>query len=281
MFACCGNRDSDKLVKIIAVNLKEESAQRITYEQENLPLLSENDVLVTVQFSTISVRDKTKFEGGRGIGNTFSGTIKKIGLKVTGLTEGRQVYGWCENGWGVVSESVVVPADHLVLTPAEVTQELACTLPILQIWDEHARNNLSPFTSVHIQSSNPLISIVLEEAAKFCQSPVIGKDKIDEAIDFYYHVDGDILSGWEKNRVQISYDIDLPSNFKRLTDGSRIRFESLKGAKVNIINKKEQLQEALNQILQGKTNMVIVDVGLLKTLELATIKLKSSGTPGK
>jgi hypothetical protein len=274
MFGCCGNRDDEKTVRFLTVNLSaDKSLPKVTYEKDMLPLLKDDEVLIKVQFSTISVRDKSKFEGEKGIGNTFSGTVKTKGVKVTNFNAGDLVYGWYEKGWGSVADSVVVPADHIIATPPGITQDIASTLPILQIWAENANETMSQFATTHIQCSNPLIKSVLEDVYKSFPSPMplVEKEKANESIELYYYVDGDVIPQWEKSKVQVSYDITEAGHFKKLT-GGKINLDLLKTIKVTPISKREQLEDALKQISTGKTNLVIVDVGILKHLEQAKEK---------
>lgn len=75
------------------------------------------------------------------LGFEASGTVEAVGVDVTGLTPGDEVWGWCDGG--AFAEYVSVRASHLIAKPAQLSFEQAASVPVagltaLQAVRDHA-----------------------------------------------------------------------------------------------------------------------------------------------
>jgi hypothetical protein len=280
MFSCCQGPRDDKFVKYLIVNLKESKAdQKVTYETELLPSLKDNEVSVTVQFATITVQDKSKFDGQRGIGISFSGSIKKVGPAVKDLKAHDTVYGFYQSGFGAVADQIIVPANQVIKTPKGVPQDVAATLPLLYLWEANAEENVQQFTVVLIQSSNPLINTVLQQKTKqFDAGNVV--DKEADYVELYYRSEGDVVPKWKTELKTVDYEIKDAALFDKLAQNSKV-VESVKSLKPALVTKKDQLSSAIEDISKEKANFVVIDVAILAQLEQGRSVKKETETAGK
>jgi len=128
MFPC--SWCSPKLTRKTRTLSIEGSDKSILVTQTRFPDVDVNDVLVEVNFATITINDAKQFVSGVTFapGQCFSGIVKEAGAR-SGYVIGDYVYGWIETG--AMSETIVTSASNVAKVPSGMKMHVASTLPYI------------------------------------------------------------------------------------------------------------------------------------------------------
>ena len=123
-------------IKAIVYHAHGKPAEVLRLEEETLPAVGAEDVLVRMRAAPINPADLNAIEGKYPIrpelpatpGMEGAGVVEETGATVRNLTVGTQVL--LPHGFGTWREVAVLPADKLVAVPGEIEPAQAATLKI-------------------------------------------------------------------------------------------------------------------------------------------------------
>ena len=133
---------SDGLMKAIVQDVYGEPGAVLELQDIAKPVVKDGEVLVRVHAASVHVGDLMLVTGvpyiarpaygmrkpkNRVPGTDVAGTVEAVGMGVTELRPGDEVFGWCT---GAFAEYVCAAADHFVVKPANLTFEQAAAVGV-------------------------------------------------------------------------------------------------------------------------------------------------------
>jgi len=276
MFACCGGRDeSTQRVLKWDVNNKDTVSAIKSKNAITVETLKTEDVLVKVEFATITHSDK--LDKPSAIGKYFSGTVSKIGTAPTNkLVKGDSVYGYvADANTSAVSEWVVVPSTQLAKIPAGIDSSFASALPLVAQWAEYVKGAVAKDQKVIIKTNNKGVETVISNFVKANTATVVKEKK--DGVNHIIHLGGECseevdekILGYTfaaKGKYQSATLIDVEKNWANLTKFVADNAASFKGVGAGPVKEKAALLTKLKELAEAKLEFVAIDVEGLKAIE--------------
>ena len=133
------------------------------------PAIGNYDILVEVQYATLTINDARKYVSGATFlpGQAYSGIVKEAGKK-SGYKIGESVYGWIDEG--ALSEYIVTSSKNVAKVPEWLKIHVGATIPYIgwiayKIFIEG--DHINADTKVHVNAEGILNNILSQIARQY------------------------------------------------------------------------------------------------------------------
>ena len=265
-------------MKVIILN-EAGSVDNLKYVDSPKPEIKEDEVLVKVASLSVNPVDYKVRANDAGLSMFFgserpvilgwdlSGTIEKIGSKVTNFKIGDEVFGMANfpgNG-SAYAEYVAVPFSHLTLKPTSISHQAAAaaTLAALTAW-QVLNGNVKQGDKVLIHAASGGVGHYATQIAKYLGAFVIGTSSTKNR-DFV------LQNGADKH---IDY---TQEDFEKVVSDVDVVLDTLNS---DIIDKSINITRTGGKIITITSNNIpqeILDKAKSKGIDLSFVLVKSSG----
>jgi len=276
MFACCGGRDeSTQRVLKWDINNKEIVSAIKSKNVATVETLGVDNVLVKVEFATITHSDK--LNNANALGKYFSGTVSKIGTKpTTAFAKGDSVYGYiADANTSAVAEWVVVPSAQLAKIPANVDSSFASTLPLVAQWAEYVKGAVKKDEKVIIKTNNKGVETVISNVVKANNGTIVKEKK--DGVNHIIHLGGecteevdDKIAGYTfaiKGNFKTAELKQVEKNWAHITTFVSNNASTFKSVGSSPVKDKATIVSKLKELEGAKLEFVTIDVDALKSIE--------------
>jgi len=213
---------------IAVVRNKYGSAKELKLQEIEKPVPKENEVLIKVHAVSINASDVENMKGSPSyirmwglfkpkykiLGSDIAGVVEQVGNKVTKFKTDDSVYGDALYTWGGFAEYASIPENVLTLKPAELTFEIAASLPQAAVVAEQGiryKKQLHPGNKILINGAGGGSGTFAVQMAKLTGAEITGVDSA-EKLDLIRSLGADHVIDYRKvdfTKNGIKYDLVL------------------------------------------------------------------------
>jgi len=284
MWGCCASRDPKKNKFLVA----NEKSEWISATKE-VAAPADTEVEVEVAYVALNSSDNASIKSFKGIGQSFSGTVKAVGAKIDAkdFAKGDKVFGIYKGADGAISDFIVVPSASIAKITGSVDLKTAAALP--QISQVASQLNTTLAADKKVTFSGPkggLYESIFTSVAK--KNKAVVQPTADTLVDFLFHSEGGVVTGvkpenyaqaWSiesvthgtflENKkfagVSTAADLTATSKFAQDALNSDI-LKNIKWSNDEVVTNAAGLKAALTKLAGTAHGPILIDIDVLKDL---------------